>query len=250
MALAAEDMVEFAVGGRSVRVMSRPAEDDQLARLFELEPNPTWSDTSPLTDDDIAVVVRGLIDPASKKGRPLQVLGVTPGAAMAFPDDPRIAVGPVEPLSFSLPGTPDGLAFQMDERGDGHLYALGQARLSLGSDGMWWIVTRLIEALEDPQTAATWHRFVTVAGSLGGPATQASLQLKDSGICIVWRRLESGVVGDIVSWQELSFERAQGWLKMLGPIRFALEQQRVHRQRRRAARTAEKWAVALERWSA
>jgi hypothetical protein len=114
---------------------------------------------------------------------------------------------------------------------------------------MWWIVTRLIEALEDPQTVSAWPRFMTVAGSLGGPATQASLQYSETSICVVWRRLESGVVGDVLAWQELSHERAQGWLNMLRPILFDLEQRPVHRHRLLPARTAERWARALERWS-
>ena len=246
---AVDDMVEFAVDGRTVKVMSRSADDvDRLDRMFELQPNPTWSDTSPLTDDDIAGVVRGLIDVRSAKGRPIQIVGVTPGAASAFPDDPRISVVPVEQVWFSLPGTPDGLTLHMDERGDGHLYALGEDRIRLGSEGMWWIVTRIIEALEDPQTVSTWPRFLTVAGSLGGPAAQATLQYTETGICVAWRRLQSGVVGSVIAWQELSPERAQGWLNMLRPMLADLERRRVHRQRLLPARTAERWARVLERW--
>jgi hypothetical protein len=48
---------------------------------------------------------------------------------------------------------------------------------------------------------------------------------------------------------ELSRERAAGWLSILRPVRDQLERQRVHRQRMRAAKTAEKWARVLERWS-
>jgi len=195
----AEDMREFPVRGRTVKVMSRPADDDRLARLFEPKP---------------------------------------------------IATIPVEPVAFSLPGTPDGLVLQMNERGDGHMYAVGEARVSLGSDGMWWIVTRIIEALEDPQTISTQPRFLTVSGFLGGPATQASLQYSETGVCVVWRRLESGVVGDVLAWQELSHERAQGWLSMLRPILSELELRRVHHQRLLPATTAQRWANALERWSA
>ena len=248
-ARAAEDMLEFAVDGRTVKVMSRLADNNQLARLFALEPNATASDASPLTDDGEADVMRGRIDATSREGRPLRLLGVSPGAVMAFPDEPRIAVAPVDPLAFSLPGAPDGLVLQMNERGDGHVFAVGEARVSLGSDGMWWIVTRLIEALEDPQTVSAWPRFMTVAGSLGGPAAQASLQYSETSICVVWRRLESGVVGDVLAWQELSHERAQGWLNMLRPILLDLEQRPVHRHRLLPARTAERWARALERWS-
>ena len=249
-ALAVEDMLEYKVGGKTVRVMARPADDDQLARLFELQPSPKWNDASPLTDDDIAGVVRGLFDKASKDGRPLQVVGVTPGAALAFPDDPRISIVPVETVSLSLPGSPDGLSLQMDARGDGHLYAVGEDRMRLGSEGMWWIVSRLIEALDDPQTVSGWPRFLTVSAYLGGPAAQASLQYTDTGICLVWRRLESGVVGEILAWQELTDERAEGWLNLLRPVLLDLERRRVHRQRLLPARTAERWAHALERWSA
>jgi hypothetical protein len=195
----AEDMRAFSVDGRTVKVMSRPADDGQLARLFKIDAS---------------------------------------------------AAVPVEPLSFSLPGTPDGLVMQMDDRGDGHLYAVGEDRVRLGSDGMWWIVTRIIEALEDPQTVSTWPRFLTVAGSLGGPATQAALQSNDSGICIVWRRLESGRVGELMAWQELDPERAEGWLNMLQPVLSSLVERRVHRQRLLPARTAEKWAGVLDRWTA
>ncbi len=244
---AAEDLLEYAVDGRTVKVMSRLADNNQLARLFALEPNATAS--SPATDGGDADVMRGLVGARSRKGRRPRALGVTPGVVVAFPDEPRIASAPVEPLALSLPGAPDGLVLQMNERGDGHVFAVGEARVSLGSDGMWWIVTRLIEALEDPQTVSTWARFLTVAGSLGGPATQASLQYGGTGICVVWRRLESGVVGDVMAWQELSHERAQGWLSMLRPTLLDLEQRPVHHHRLLPARTAERWARALERWS-
>lgn len=244
-----EDTLEFEVDGRTVRVLSRPADDDQLGRLFEFEPSPAWSDASPLTDEDVAGVVRDLIDTAAKEGRPLEVVGVTPGAAEAFPDDPRISVMPVDPVAFSLPGAPTGLVLQMDERGDGHLWALGEQRILLGSDGMWWIVTRLIEALEDPKTVSEWPRFLVVGGFLGGPATQVSLHCGDGGVGLVWSRLESGVVGDVLAVQELSPERVAGWLNLLRPVRDGLERRRVHRQRMRPAKTAEKWARVLDRWN-
>jgi hypothetical protein len=247
---AAEEMLEYAVDGATVKVMSRLADNNQLARLFALEPNATRSDTSLLTDEDVAVVARRPIGPAARKGRTLHALGVMPGTAKASPRDPRIALLQVGPLSFSLPGAPDGLAFQMDERGNGSLHALGDDRMRLGSNGMWWIVTRIIEALEDPQTVSCWPRFLTVAGGLGAPATQASLQYSDTGICLAWRRLQSGVVGDVLAWQELSHERAQGWLSMLQPVLLELEQRRVHRQQLLPARTAERWARAVERWTA
>jgi hypothetical protein len=207
----AEDMREFSVDGRSVKVMSRPADDDQLARLFQIQPSARQIDRT---------------------------------------DGPRIATVPVQPMSLSLPGAPDGLSLQMDERGNGHFYALGDDRMRLGSDGMWWIVTHMIEALEDPQTVVTWPRFLTVAGSLGGPATQASLQWSDVGVCVAWRRLESGVVRELVALQELSHERAEGWLNMLRPVLGALEKGHVHHQRLLPAMTAERWAHALERRSA
>lgn len=209
----AAEMLEFAIDGGTVQVMSRPAYDDR--RLFEPQSGPTDS-----------------------------------GAALAFPDDPRISIVPVEILSVSLPGAPDGLTIQMDERGDGTIYALGDGRIRLGSDGMWWIVNCLIEALEDPQTVATWPRFLTIGGHLGGPATQASLQWSDQGISLVWRRLSSGVVGSLIAMQEISHERAQGWLTILRPALADLERRRIHQQRLLPARAAERWAHFLERRSA
>jgi hypothetical protein len=137
----------------------------------------------------------------------------------------------------------------MDEKGDGHLWALGDDRLPLGSDGMWWIVNSLIDVLIDPTAASKWPRFLTLGGSLGGPATQASLEHGDWGVGIVWRQLVSGVSGDIVAVQELSYDRVEGWLRLLRPVRDELEKRRVHRQRLRPALTAEKWARALERWA-
>ena len=89
-----------------------------------------------------------------------------------------------------------------------------------------------------------------MAGVLGGPAAQASLQYSDTGICLAWRRLQSGMVGDVLAWQELSHERAQGWLSMLRPVLAELEQREVHRQQLLPARTAERWAHAVERWTA
>jgi hypothetical protein len=137
----------------------------------------------------------------------------------------------------------------MDARGDGHLWSLGDDRVGLGSDGMWWIVNSLIEALADPGSASAKPRFLTLGTTLGGPATQASLEYGDWGVGIVWRRLRSGVVGEVIAVQELSYERVDGWLRLLSPVRQEIERQRAHRQRLRAARTAEKWARALERWS-
>jgi hypothetical protein len=242
-----EDALEFKVGGRTVKVMTRPPGDDG-GRLFELGPSPTWNDDSPLTDEDVAGVVRGLIKASGKDEGPVEIVGVTPGAAVEFPGDARISVRPIEPLSFSLPGSPTGLAVHMNERGDGRLEAIGEKRLDLGSDGMWWIVTRLIEALEDPEGVAEWPRFLTLGTGLGGPATQAAIETADWGVRIVWRHLQSGIVGDVVAVQELSRERANGWLTLLRPVRDTLEKDRAHRQRMRPARTAERWARVLERW--
>ena len=129
-----------------------------------------------MTDEDVAAVVQRLIDRAKKSGEQADVLGVPPTAAMSFPDDSRVYVSPIEPVSFSLPGSPSGLILRMDERGDGHLWALGDERVSLGSDGMWWIVNALIDALEDPAAAAKWPRILTLGSTLGGIATQASLK--------------------------------------------------------------------------
>ena len=249
-ALAAEDLREFTVDSGTIKVMSRLADNDQLARLFALDPDVTRRDISPLTDGEVEVVARGPIAKASRKGRTLRALTIVPGTAKAPPRDPRISLLQVGPLSFSLPGTPDGLAFQMDERGNGQIHALSDDRMRLGSNGMWWIVTQLIEALEDPQTVSCWPRFLTVAGVLGGPAAKASLQYSDTGICLAWRRLQSGMVGDVLAWQELSHERAQGWLSMLRPVLAELEQREVHRQQLLPARTAERWAHAVERWTA
>lgn len=247
---AGEDLLEVNIDGKTVRVVSRPADDDRQGRLFELDLNPKETSDSPLSDDDVATVVRGLIDGATERGQKPEVVGVSPGAALAFPDDPRISIRPVQPVSFSLPSSPAGLILQMDERGDGHLWALSTGRVALGSEGMWWIVTRIIDALESPEVAAEWPRFLTVGEVLGGTATQASLEIDDFGdLRLIWRRLDSGVVGEVVALHELSRQRATGWLSILLPVRDQLERQRVHRQRMRAAKTAEKWARALERWS-
>jgi hypothetical protein len=245
-----EDLLEVNVDGKTVRVVSRPADDDRQIRLFELDLSPADTTDAPLSDDDVASVVRGLIDGATERGQRPEVIGVSPGAALAFPDDPRISVRPVQPVSFSLPSSPAGLILEMDERGDGHLSALATGRVRLGSEGMWWIVTRLIDALEMPEIVALWPRFLTVGGALGGSATQASMEVGESGeLRLVWRRLDSGVVGETLALHELSPQRVSGWLSILVPVRDQLERQRVHRQRMRAAKTAEKWARALERWS-
>jgi hypothetical protein len=248
-AAAGQEYVELDVNGRTVKIAWRQGDGVKDARLFELGPRPTWTDRSPLTDEDVAGVLRRLIANANQEGRAFEIIGVSPRAAMSFPNDPRISVVPVEPMTFSLPGTPNGLILRMDERGDGHISALGEERVELGSDGMWWVVTRLIEALEEPAVASWWPRFLTVGGALGGPAMQASLELVGSDIRVVWRRLESGLVGDVVAVHELTRERANGWLKLLVPVRDQLERERVHRQRMRPAKMAEKWARALERWS-
>ena len=248
--MAGEDLIEVNVDGKTVRVMSRPADDDRQIRLFELDLSLGQSNDPPLSDDDVASVVRGLIDGATERGQRPEVIGVSPGAALAFPDDPRISVRPVQPVAFSLPSSPAGLVLEMDEQGDGHLSALATGRVRLGSEGMWWIVTRLIDALEMPDIVSLWPRFLTVGGTLGGSATQAAMEAGDSGAWrLVWRRLDGGVVGEVLAFHELSPQRLSGWLSILLPVRDQLERQRVHRQRMRAAKTAEKWARALERWS-
>jgi hypothetical protein len=246
---AGNDYIDLQVDGRTAKIASRPAEGNHGRRLFELGPRPTWADKKPMTDADVAMVVRRLISDVTGEGQSLEIIGVSPGAALSFPNDPRISVVPVEPFTFSLPGTPSGLTLSMDERGDGHLSALGEERVELGADGMWWIMTRLIEALEEPELVACWPRFLTLGGTLGGLATQATMELAGGEIRIIWRRLESGLVGDTVAVQELSRDRANGWLKALVPVRDQLERQRVHHQRLRAAKMAEKWAHTLERWN-
>jgi hypothetical protein len=244
-----DETLELEVDGRTVTIVTRPAHGDEFATLFELAESPAWDDSSPMSDEEVTAVVRSLIEEARRKGGRAEVLGVPPSAALSFPDDPKISVLPVESLQFSLPGSPTALILQMDEKGDGHLWALGDDRLPLGSDGMWWIVNSLIDVLIDPTAASKWPRFLTLGGSLGGPATQASLEHGDWGVGIVWRQLVSGVSGDIVAVQELSYDRVEGWLRLLRPVRDELEKRRVHRQRLRPALTAEKWARALERWA-
>jgi hypothetical protein len=242
-----DETLAFEVEGRTVRVVTRPADGDELARLFEL-PSPIWDDSSPMSVDEVATVVRGLIDEAGKQGERAGVLGVPPTAALSFPDDARIYVSRVEPMSFSLPGSPSGLVLHMDDKGDGHLWALGADRVSLGSDGMWWIIDTLIDALSEPMAASIWPRILTLGTGVGGSATQASLECGPWGVGIEWRRLRSGVAGDMLAVHKLSYQRVDAWLKLLLPIRDDLERRRVHRQRLRAARTAEKWARSLEHW--
>jgi hypothetical protein len=244
-----EDTLEFEVDGRTVNVATRPPDEDGMGRLFEIDSHATWNDASPLTDADVAAVVRRLLDKSGRRGEPLEVIGVSPMVARAFPDDPRVSVSPVEPFFFSLPGSPSGLALQMDDRGNGHLSALGEERVELGSDGMWWILDRLMDALADPDEISKWPRFLTLGGVLGGPATQASLETGDLGVRIVWRKLDSGVVGEVVAVHELTPERLSGWLSMLNAVLEELARRRVHRQRLLPARTAEKWARVVERWA-
>jgi hypothetical protein len=245
--VAGDETLEFKVDGKTIRIVTRPSDGDGLARLFELAESPTWDDSSPLTREDVVVVVRALIERADKKGEQAEVIGVPITAAQAFPGDPRVSVYPIDPMSFSLPGSPFGLVLQMDDRGNGRLWALGETRVELGSEGMWWLVSRLVEALEDPATASSWPRFLTVGTRIGGPATQASLECGDWGVGIVWRELDNGAVGDVVAVQELTYERVDGWLRILRPIQEDLERRRAHRQRLKPARTADKWARALER---
>jgi hypothetical protein len=243
-----EETREFQVDGRTVRVVTRPADGDGLARLFELGARPTWDDSSPMSADDVATVVRGLMDEAGQRGERAAILGVPPRAAASFPNDSRIYVSPVEPMSFSLPGSPTGLVMHMDERGNGHLWALGENRVSLGSDGMWWIVDTLIDALSEPGAASIWPRIMTLGTTATGSATQASLRWSEWGVGLEWRKLRHGVAGEILAVQKLGFDRVEFWLKLLLPIRDDLENRRVHRQRLRPARMAEKWARSLEHW--
>jgi len=243
------EALEADVEGQTVKVMTRrPGGDD--GRLFESGPSSTRGVTSRPTDEDLVRVVRELTGVSGQDEPPVAIAGATSGATVEFPGDAPVPTVPVEPVSFSLPGSPTGLALHMDERGDGRLEAIdgGGGRIDLGSDGMWWIVSRLIEALEDPQGVAEWPRFLTLGTRLGGPATQASLETDGQGLRIVWRGLRSGIVGDVVAIQELSSERVGGWLTLLRPVRESLERDRAHRQRMRPARTAERWARALERW--
>ena len=250
MTAAGEDLLEVNVGGKVVRVVSRPADDDRQSRLFELDLSPAEGSGRPLSDEDVAFVVRGLIDSATLRGQKSEVVGVSPGAARAFPDDPRISIRPVPSITFSLPSSPAGLILQMDEQGDGHVWALSNEHLRLGSEGMWWIVTLLIDALEMPDVVSRWPRFMTLGEAVGGSATQARMEIEDSGeLRLVWRRLDGGVVGDVVAVHELPREGPAGWLSILIPVLDQLERQRVHRQRLRAAKTAEKWARDLERRS-
>jgi hypothetical protein len=115
---------------------------------------------------------------------------------------------------------------------------------------MWWIVTLLIDALEMPDVVSRWPRFMTLGDEVGGSATQARMEIQGSGeLRLVWRRLDGGVVGDVVALHELPRESAAGWLSILVPVLDQLERQRVHRQRLSAAKTAEKWARDLERRS-
>lgn len=249
VALAAgEETYEIDVDGKTIRILTRSS-DDQIARLFDLRDATSWCDDSPLSDEDVVAVVRRLFESETGRREAIEVVGVAPGAASSFPDDRRISVSKVRPTSFSLPGRPNGLAFEMDERGDGHLWALGGIRIPLGSDGMWWIVNQLIDALDNPSRAARWPRILVLGTALGGPAVQAAVETGDWGVGIVWRMLDSGVVGDVVAVSELTYERVDGWLSMLRPFRDRLVAERVHRQRLRPARTAERWARALERWS-
>lgn len=242
------NILEFEVGGKTTMVIARPVDADGMARLVEFGPAPKWSDSSPMTDQDVATVVRGILTTERKRGSFVEIVGLTPGAAEAFPGDSRISVIPVEPTYFSLPASPSGLVVEMDDRGDGHLFALSEERHPLGSEGMWWIVTRLIEALEEPIVVAGWSSFLTLGGVVGGRAAQATLKMSDRGVRIVWHELHSGVVGDEIAVHELSFEQVAGWLGELKKVRLDLETRRVHRQRLLAARMAERWARVVEGW--
>jgi len=89
---------------------------------------------------------------------------------------------------------------------------------------------------------------MTLGEAARGSATQARMEIGDSGeLRIVWCRLKRGVVGDVVAMQELSGQGAAGWLSILIPVLDQLERQRVHRQRLRVAKTAEKLVRDRER---
>ena len=246
---AGEETYDLDVDGRTIRIVTRHA-DENLARLFDLGETHAWNDETPLTDEDVTSVVRRLFESAEARSETIEVVGVGPVAAGAFPNDRRISVSNLEPISFSLPGSPNGLALRMDEHGDGHLWALGSERVSLGSEGMWWIANQLIDALENPGQASRWPRILVLGTTLGGAASQASIEAGDWGVGIVWRVLDNGVVAEVLAAHELTYERVDGWLAILRPLRDRLVANRAHRQRLRPARTAEKWAHALERWSA
>lgn len=130
------------IESRTVTIVARPADGGHLAQLFEIGQDQKWDDASPMSDSDVTSLVRGLIEEGDRQNNPAAILGVSPPAAEAFPDDPRVYVCPVEPVSFSLPGSPCGLVFHMDARGDGHLWALGDDRVGLGSDGSGGSPTR------------------------------------------------------------------------------------------------------------
>ena len=177
-----------------------------------------------------------------------QVDGMTVRAFNRSVDDAETHGWPIEPLSFSLPGTPTGLVFHMDERGDGHIWALGEDRVSLGSDGMWWIVDTFIDALSEPGAASIWPRILTLGTTARGTATQASLRWATWGVWIEWRKLRHGVAGDVLAVQELPHDRIQAWLELLLPIREELERRGVHQDRLRPAQMAEKSARSREHW--
>ncbi len=203
------------------------------------------SDTMTISPEDVASVMQSLVESAGGQA-PEVVTDISKGDEAPALEHPIVAL--MDPVSFSLPGSPTGLVLHMDERGDGRLEALGQdLRVELGADGMWWVVTRLIEALEHPAVVSEWPRFLTLGTRMGGPASQAALQTGDFGIGIIWRRLTSGVVGDVLAVQELTHERVIGWLTLLRPVQETLERHHAHRQRLRPAKTAEKWARVLER---
>ncbi|MGD0248563.1 MAG: hypothetical protein ABSB75_05865, partial [Candidatus Limnocylindrales bacterium] len=59
---AGDETLEFGFDGKTVKVVTRPPEGDQLARLFELSASPKWDDSSPMSDKEVTAVVRGLIE--------------------------------------------------------------------------------------------------------------------------------------------------------------------------------------------
>ena len=45
------------------------------------------------------------------------------------------------------------------------------------------------------------------------------MEAGDWGVGIVWRELDNGVVGKVLAVNELTYERVNGWLTILRPIR-------------------------------
>ena len=245
-----EDAVEFEVDGRTVRVITRPP-GDEGGRLFELGPSPTWNDA-------IAAHRRGrgqrscggLMRTSARDERPVAIVGVTPGAADRV-SRRRAHLRHAARSSLLLPARDRRPAWHCTwtSAATAAWRPSGEQRLDLGSDGMWWIVTRLIEALEEPESVAEWPRFLILGTRLGGPGHAGLARSRRLGRAHRLAAPQSGIVGDVIAVQELSV-RAGGRLAdaAAAPCATTLESHRAHRQRMRPARTAERWARVLERW--